>query len=61
VRRELEAVRRFDYAVVNDVVERSVAAVREIIAAERAGDVARAQALHGVPAVASRVADVLPI
>jgi guanylate kinase len=61
VRRELEAVRRFDYAVVNYVVERSVAAVREIIAAERAGDVDGAQALHGVPAVASRVADVLPI
>ncbi|MEN8160430.1 MAG: guanylate kinase [Myxococcota bacterium] len=61
VRRELEALRRFDYAVVNEEVEASVAAVREIIDAERAGDVARVKAVHGVAAVASRVADVLPI
>jgi len=36
-RRELAAVRDFDYAVVNDDVERCVAAVLEIIAAERRG------------------------
>jgi guanylate kinase len=36
-RRELEAVEEFDYAVVNDDLERCVADVLEIIAGERAG------------------------
>jgi guanylate kinase len=36
-RRELAAVRDFDYAVVNDDLERCVATVREIMAAERRG------------------------
>jgi len=36
-REELAAVRDFDYAVVNDELERCVSAVAEIIAAERAG------------------------
>ena len=35
--RELEAVEEFDYAVVNDDLERCVANLREIVAAERAG------------------------
>ena len=35
--RELEAVEEFDYAVVNDDLERCVASLLEIIAAERAG------------------------
>ena len=61
VRRELEALTRFDYAVVNEEVEASVAAVREIIEAERTGDTAAVRARHGVAVVASRVADVLPI
>jgi guanylate kinase len=38
--RELEAVEEFDYAVVNDELERCVASVGEIIAAERAGSTA---------------------
>lgn len=37
---ELEAVEEFDYAVVNDDLERCVANLREIIAAERAGTTA---------------------
>ena len=37
-REELAAVRNFDYAVVNDELERCVAAVREILASERRGD-----------------------
>ena len=35
--RELEAARFFDYVVVNDVLDQSVSAVLEIIAAEREG------------------------
>ena len=38
--RELEAIRFFDYAVVNDDLDRTVAEVLEIIAAERSGDAA---------------------
>jgi guanylate kinase len=36
-RRELEAIHDFDYAVVNDGLERCVAEVEEILSAERAG------------------------
>jgi guanylate kinase len=36
-RRELEAVEEFDYAVMNDDLERCLACVREVIAGERAG------------------------
>jgi len=61
VRRELEAVTAFDYAVVNEAVERTVEALREIVAAERAGDTARVQAAFGRAGVASRLAGVLPI
>jgi guanylate kinase len=39
-REELDAVTGFDYAVVNDDLERCIASVREIIAAERCGAVA---------------------
>jgi guanylate kinase len=35
--RELEAIRFFDYAVVNDELEQAIAAVLEIVAAERSG------------------------
>ena len=46
-RSELEAVEEFDYAVVNDDLERCVANVREIIAGERARRDGRAAApLH---------------
>jgi guanylate kinase len=52
--RELEAIRFFDYAVVNDDLEQAIAAVREIIAAEREGTseaLARVRARHGREAV----------
>jgi guanylate kinase len=43
--RELEAIRFFDYAVVNDDLERTIASVLAIIAAERTGS---AEALEAV-------------
>jgi len=61
VRRELAAVHAFDYAVVNEDVERTIAALREIVAAERSGDTAPARAKYGRAATLSRLADVLPI
>jgi len=61
VRRELEALRAFDYAVVNEEVERTVEVLLEIVEAERAGDAARVRAAHGSGAAASRLASVLPI
>jgi guanylate kinase len=61
VRRELEAVHAFDYAVVNEDVEGTVEALREIVAAERAGDTAAVRARWGRAAVVSRLAGVLPI
>jgi guanylate kinase len=61
VRRELEAVHAFDYAVVNEDVERTIAALREIVAAERAGDTAAVRARWGRAGVVSRLAGVLPI
>jgi guanylate kinase len=61
VRRELEALSAFDYAVVNEHVERTVDALVEIVAAERAGDTARVRAAFGRAEVASRLAGVLPI
>ncbi len=61
VRRELEALRAFDYAVVNEEVERTVEVLSEIVAAERAGDPARLRERYGSAAAASRLARVLPI
>ena len=61
VRRELEALRAFDYAVVNEEVERTVAALAEIVAAERAGDAARLRARYDSAEAASRLASVLPM
>ena len=55
--RELEAVRFFDYAVVNDDLEQAVAEVLEIVSAERSGDPQRKQAMlarHGRAEVFSR-------
>jgi guanylate kinase len=49
--RELEAIRFFDYAVVNDDLDETVGAVLEIIAAERDGSCA---ALRGVRALHGR-------
>jgi len=48
--RELEAIRFFDYAVVNDDLERAIGAVLEIVAAERDGSpnaIAGVRARHG--------------
>ena len=61
VRRELAAVHAFDYAVVNEDVERTIAALHEIVAAERSGETGAVRARHGRAAVLSRVAAVLPI
>ena len=61
VRRELAAVHEFDYAVVNDDVERTIETLRAVVAAERAGETAAVRAQHGVSAVVSRLASVLPI
>lgn len=56
-RRELLAVQLFDYAVVNDALEPCVAAVREIIDAERRGDAAEVRRRHGRERVWPRVAE----
>jgi guanylate kinase len=61
VRLELAEVHAFDYAVVNDDVERTIEALRAIVAAERAGDPAAARARWGRAGVVSRLAGVLPI
>jgi guanylate kinase len=61
VRLELAEVHAFDYAVVNDDVERTIEALRAIVAAERAGDAAAARARWGRAGVVSRLAGVLPI
>ena len=61
VRRELAAVHAFDYALVNEDVERTIVALLAIVAAERSGAVAALRARHGVAAVVSRLAAVLPI
>jgi guanylate kinase len=52
-RRELAAVELFDYVIVNDEVPRCVAALREVIEAERRGEGAAARARHGREAVLS--------
>ena len=61
VRRELAAVHEFDYAVVNEDVERTIETLRAIVSAERAGETAAVRAQHGVAPVVSRLASVLPI
>ena len=58
--RELEAIRFFDYAVVNEVLDEAVSAVLEIIAAERgadASDLARVRERYDRAAVFSRWLD----
>jgi guanylate kinase len=49
--RELEAVRFFDYAIVNDRLEESVAALLAIVKAERAGDTGEVRTRYGRDAV----------
>jgi guanylate kinase len=50
-RRELGEAERFDYVIVNDELERCVAALREVVEAERSGAVEGARARHGRDAV----------
>ncbi len=54
-RRELEAIRLFDYAIVNDDLELAVTQVREVLAAEREGRAADARARHGREVVLQRL------
>jgi len=61
VRRELAAVHAFDYAVVNEDVERTIASLLAIVAAERSGAVEALRAKYGAASVVSRLAAVLPI
>lgn len=58
---ELAAVRHFDYAVVNQDVERAIEQVAAIVSAERAGRPDAVRALHGCEHVVARLGDALPI
>jgi guanylate kinase len=52
---ELKAVEEFDYAVVNDDLERCVADLRRIVAAERAGTAAELRRRFAPKAAAARL------
>mgnify|MGYP001811782260 FL=1 len=54
---ELQAVHGFDYAVVNDELEAAVAAVCEIVDAERFGETASVEERFGRPRVVSLLSD----
>ncbi len=56
-RRELRAVRDFDYAVVNDELDRCVRSLLEILRAERAGDAGALRARFDPGAAARRFAE----
>jgi guanylate kinase len=58
---ELRAVHAFDYAIVNDDLERATEALLAIIAAERSGNTAPAKAQWERARVVANLADVLPI
>lgn len=58
---ELSAVHAFDYAIVNDDVERAAEALLAVIVAERAGDTAAVRARWDRARVVSSLAAVLPI
>ena len=60
-RREFAAVEGFDYVIVNDELARCVAALREVIEAERRGEGAAARARHGREAVLPKVKGSLPL
>lgn len=55
VRRELAAVRGFDYALVNESLEATIDAIRSVIAAERQGETAEVRARFGREAVLREV------
>ncbi len=61
MRRELEAVHGFHYAVVNDVLEDCIAGVEAIIRAERAGARAEALARFGREVTLARVGEALGV
>jgi guanylate kinase len=54
---ELRAVHEFDYAVVNDELEAAVAAVCEIVHAERSGETVSVEERFGRPGVVSLLSD----
>jgi guanylate kinase len=54
---ELRSVHDFDYAIVNDALEEAVAAVCEIVRAERRGDTASVRERYATPRAVSRLAD----
>jgi guanylate kinase len=54
---ELRAVHEFDYAVVNDELEAAVAAVCEIVEAERSGETVSVEERFGRPKVVSLLSD----
>ena len=54
---ELRAVHDFDYAVVNDQLEAAVAAVCEIVQAERSGETTSVEERFGRPKVVSLLSD----
>lgn len=56
---ELAAVHRFDYVVVNDVLEEAIAAMGEIVAAERAGTRGEVVARYGRETALARGAGAL--
>lgn len=58
---ELRAVSVFDYAVINDDIDRAVHAVHQIIAAERTGDTANVKQRWSREITLARIATVLPI
>jgi guanylate kinase len=58
---ELRAVHAFDYAIVNDEIERAAEALLAVIGAERSGDVRAARERFGRAHVVSSLAGVLPI
>jgi guanylate kinase len=54
---ELRAVHDFDYAVVNDELEAAVAAVCEIVRAERSGDTVSLERRFGTPRIVALLSD----
>jgi guanylate kinase len=54
---ELRAVHHFDYAVVNDELEAAVAAVCEIVRAERSGETASVEERFGTPRTVALLSD----
>jgi len=60
-RRELLELDRFDYAIVNDRKTRAVAELRDVLEAERRGDVAELRARHAPAALPPQVRGALDL